>query len=150
MIMLMTAPLLRLCRYHPRKHGNRPPRIGPGKQGRQNGNEADQSRYGLLLFRHRKLAESARDEGTAPASPPPAGTQIWPTMVYTIGRHSPVRIGCRIRIVSCCWIVGRSINIRHAWTTQHQFPTTRIPRGKRLADRKRPRIGLCAGRRSAR
>ena len=85
-----------------------------------------------------------------PASPPPAGTQIWPTMGYTIGRHSPVRIGCRIRIVSCCWIVGRSINIRYAWTTQHQFPTTRIPRGKRLADRKRPRIGLCAGRRSAR
>jgi hypothetical protein len=56
-----------------------------------------------------------------PSSPPPARTQIWPTMhLLTLER-----IGCRITVISW-WIVGRSITINDALITRHQFPTARV------------------------
>jgi len=74
-----------------------------------------------------------------PSSPPPARTQIWPTMhLLTLER-----VGCRITVISW-WIVGRSITINDALITRHQFPTARVPRWKRRADH-----GLCACRRCA-
>jgi hypothetical protein len=52
------------------------PKKGSDEQGSQNDSETDQ----LALTPHRKLSESAGDEGTTTSSPPPTGTQIWPAM----------------------------------------------------------------------
>jgi len=54
-----------------------------------------------------------------------------------------VRVGCRITVIS--WlIVRRSITIKDALITHHQFPTARVRRWKLRADH-----DLCAGRGSA-
>src|SRR5262249_37082512 len=74
-----------------------------------------------------------------PSSPPPARTQIWPTMhLLTLKR-----VRDRLTEISWC-IVGRSITINDAWIARQQFPTAWVRRWKRPADH-----GLCPGRRCA-
>jgi hypothetical protein len=53
------------------------------------------------------------------------------------------RVGSRITVISW-WIKGRSITIKDALITHHQFPTARVPGWKRGADH-----GLCPSRRRA-
>jgi hypothetical protein len=78
------------------------PEQGRNEQGSENDGKTDQIRRNLSLAHDRKLSATAGDEGTTAASPPPAGTQIWPAMnpVYGTTRHSLQRVGCRIRVVT--------------------------------------------------
>ena len=147
----MTEPLSRFWR--PTKHDiGRTPRTVRRRAG-----EPERQRGGsesIRTFAPAGIGSSPKAVATRLSSPPPPGTQIRPAMdpLYGMSRHSAIWIDSRIGGVSR-WIVGRSINISDAGITLHQFPTARIPAGKRLADRRPRRIKggshLCPGHRPA-
>ncbi len=78
------------------------PEEGGDEQRSENDGKTDQSRCNLSFAHDRKLSGTACSpgKGTTASSPPPAGTQIWPAMMYGTTRHSLQRVGCRIRVVT--------------------------------------------------